>query len=268
MAKEDEETTKVSEYDFRNISVVITGASRGIGFGVAHAFASYGADLHLIASGETIHEVGKSLTKLTGVPIKTYQCDISDKTRVDAVFSQIGVVDVLVNNAGLERPTPMADTDPKVAETFARIININVLGTFYVTHAAIPKMSSGGSIIITSSIWGKTAVAEFSAYCASKHANIGFMRSISKELGPAGIRVNAVCPGWVETDAAMKSLAWMSEKTAIAEPELLNEIVSAQSLSGLMQPADVSQLYLYLASALSSNITGQAINIDRGEVLG
>ena len=94
------------------------------------------------------------------------------------------------------------------------------------------------------------------------------MRSISKELGPAGIRVNAVCPGWVETDAAMKSLAWMSEKTAIAEPELLNEIVSAQSLSGLMQPADVSQLYLYLASALSSNITGQAINIDRGEVLG
>jgi 3-hydroxybutyrate dehydrogenase len=94
------------------------------------------------------------------------------------------------------------------------------------------------------------------------------MRSLSKELGPEGIRVNAVCPGWVETEAAMKSLAWMSQKTKMAEPELLDEIVGSQSLSGLMQPSDVSQLYLYLASSLSSNITGQAINIDRGEVLG
>ena len=129
-------------------------------------------------------------------------------------------------------------------------------------------MSRGGSIIITSSIWGKTAVANFSAYCASKHANIGFMRSLSKELGPLGIRVNAVCPGWVETTAAMNSLNWMSTKFNLDKKDLLNDIISSQSLEGLMKPVDASQLYLYLASSFSSNITGQAINIDRGEVLG
>ena len=129
-------------------------------------------------------------------------------------------------------------------------------------------MSRGGSIIITSSIWGKTAVANFSAYCASKHANIGFMRSLSKELGPLGIRVNAVCPGWVETTTAMNSLNWMSTKFNLDKKDLLNDIISSQSLEGLMKPVDASQLYLYLASSFSSNITGQAINIDRGEVLG
>ena len=256
------------ELDFRNKSVVITGASRGIGFGVAEAFASLGADLHLISSGKTIHEAGKKLSELTDVPIKTYQCDISDKHKVNEVLSQIETIDVLINNAGLERPTPINSPDPQLIDDFERIININVLGTFYVTRASVGKMSKGGSIIITSSIWGKTAVSEFSAYCSSKHANIGFMRSLSKELGPQGIRVNAVCPGWVETESAMKSLAWMSQKTEMEESELLDEIVAAQSLTGLMQPSDASQLYLYLASSLASNITGQAINVDRGEVLG
>ena len=256
------------ELDFRNKSVVITGASRGIGFGVAEAFARLGADLHLISSGKTIHEAGKKLSELTDVPIKTYQCDISDKHKVNEVLSQIETIDVLINNAGLERPTPINSPDPELIDDFERIININVLGTFYVTRASVAKMSKGGSIIITSSIWGKTAVSEFSAYCSSKHANIGFMRSLSKELGPQGIRVNAVCPGWVETEAAMKSLAWMSQKTEMEESELLDEIVAAQSLTGLMQPSDTSQLYLYLASSLASNITGQAINVDRGEVLG
>lgn len=256
------------EFEFRNKSVVITGASRGIGFSVAHAFTRSGANIHILSSGKGIHEAGKTLEEKTGCKIKTYQCDISDKSKVDEVMSKIKKIDVLVNNAGLERPTPIRDPNPRIDDDFERIISINILGTFYVTRAAVPKMSAGGSIIITSSIWGKTAVADFSAYCSSKHANIGFMRSLSKELGPVGIRVNAVCPGWVETEAAMKSLSWMSEKTQINEPELLNEIVTAQSLPGLMQPSDVSQLYLYLASSFSSNITGQAINIDRGEVLG
>ena len=257
-----------AEYDFSNKSVVITGASRGIGFGVAQAFIRNGATVHIISSGKGIHEAGKSLESMTSCKIKSYQCDISDKIKLAEVLSEIETIDVLVNNAGLELPTPMTDPDLEVDRNFERIIEINVLGTFYVTRATIPKMSKGGSIIITSSIWGKTAVAEFSAYCASKHANIGFMRSLSKELGPLGIRVNAICPGWVETEAAMRSLAWMSAKTQTNETELLNEIMAAQSLPGLMQSSDVSQLYLYLASSLSSNITGQAINIDRGEVLG
>jgi len=94
------------------------------------------------------------------------------------------------------------------------------------------------------------------------------MRSLSKELGPAGIRVNAVCPGWVETEAAMKSLKWMSQKNQTTEKDLLKEIVDAQSIDGLMRPEDISQTYLFLASHYAANITGQAINVDRGEVLG
>ena len=200
-----------SAFDFTNKSVVVTGASRGIGYGVAEAFARHGAEVHILASGEGIFSAGEKLSSKEDI-VKSYQCDISHKGEVDKIIGMIDRIDVLVNNAGLERPTPIASRDSVIIADFERIISINVLGTFYVSHAAIPKIPKGGSIIITSSIWGKTAVAEFSAYCASKHANIGFMRSLSKELGPAGIRVNAVCPGWVETETAMKSLKWMAKK--------------------------------------------------------
>jgi len=257
-----------SAFDFTNKSVVVTGASRGIGYGVAEAFARHGAKVHILASGEGIFSAGEKLSSIEGYHVKSYQCDISRKDEVDNILSKIDQIDVLVNNAGLERPTPIASQDSGIIADFERIISINVLGTFYVSHAAIPKIPKGGSIIITSSIWGKTAVAEFSAYCASKHANIGFMRSLSKELGPAGIRVNAVCPGWVETEAAMKSLKWMSQKNQTTEKDLLKEIVDAQSIDGLMRPEDISQTYLFLASHYAANITGQAINVDRGEVLG
>jgi 3-hydroxybutyrate dehydrogenase len=147
----------MAELDFSNKSVVITGSSRGIGFGVAEAFASHGADLHLISSGKTIHEAGEKLTKIANNPVKAYQCDISDKHKVVEVLSEIETIDVLINNAGLERPTPINSPDPQLIDDFERIININVLGTFYVTRASVAKMSKGGSIIITSSIWGKNS---------------------------------------------------------------------------------------------------------------
>ena len=108
---------------------------------------------------------------------------------------------------------------------------------------------------------------DFSAYCATKHATLGFMRSMAHELGPRGIRVNAVCPGWVRTDASMLSLKKMSERTGIAEETLLDDIVGAQVFAGLMEPGDIASLYLFLASDAAANITGQAVVIDRGEVM-
>jgi 3-hydroxybutyrate dehydrogenase len=128
-------------------------------------------------------------------------------------------------------------------------------------------MRAGGRIVLTSSIWGRTAVGEFSAYCASKHANLGFMRSIAHELGPRGITVNAVCPGWVKTDAAMMSLANMSKRANRSEKDLLAEIVSAQVIGGLMEPEDMASLYMFLASDEAKDITGQAYELDRGEVM-
>jgi 3-hydroxybutyrate dehydrogenase len=141
------------------------------------------------------------------------------------------------------------------------------MGTYYVTRDALPKMHKGGRIIVTSSMWGKTAVAEFSAYCTSKHANIGFMRSLAQELAPRGISVNAVCPGWVRTKASMRSLAAMAERENRSEDELLAEIVGAQAIGGLMEPEDMVATYLFLASAAADNITGQAFTVDRGEIM-
>ena len=101
---------------------------------------------------------------------------------------------------------------------------------------------------------------------ASKHAIIGLTKTWAKELGPSGIRVNAICPGWVRTEASMRSLARMAERTGADETELLADIVGAQALPGLMEPADVAGPYLFLASGLAGNITGQTLGVDRGEV--
>jgi 3-hydroxybutyrate dehydrogenase len=155
----------------------------------------------------------------------------------------------------------------EVEKTFARIIEINVIGTYYVTREALPLMSAGSAIVITASIWGKTGASDFAAYVTSKHANIGFMRVLAKELGPREIRVNAVCPGWVKTRAALRSLSKVSETAGISEDEMLGQILAAQALPGLMEPDDVASLYLFLASDLAKNITGQAVNVDRGDTM-
>ena len=183
------------------------------------------------------------------------------------VVGGLGKLDVLVNNAGLELITPILEPGDEVERRFERIIGINVIGTYYVTREAVKSMASGGRIILTSSIWGKTAAAEFSAYVASKHANIGFMRVLAKELGPRGITVNAVCPGWVKTRAALRSLGEMSRRAGRPPADMLKDILAAQALDGLMEPADIADLYLFLASEHARAITGQAYNIDRGELL-
>ena len=148
-----------------------------------------------------------------------------------------------------------------------RIIEINVIGTYYVTREAVPLMGPGSSIVLTSSVWGKSGAADFSAYVTSKHANIGFMRTLAKELGPRGIRVNAVCPGWVRTRAALRSLTEVAARAGVSEDAMLADILSAQALPGLMEPDDVAGLYLFLASDHAASVSGQAYNVDRGEVM-
>ncbi len=256
-----------TRFDFHDQHVLVTGASRGIGYAVAAAFADSGARLTLLADDAGTETAAKALLTGSGCTVDSRRCDITQREQVSAAFADMAHIDVLVNNAGLELITPMLSDEPDVEDNFCRIIEINVLGTYFVTRAALRHMGPGGRIVFTASQWGKTAVADFSGYCASKHANIGFMRSLSKELAPNHIRVNAVCPGWVRTDASMRSLRAMAVREGRTEQALLDEIVAGQAFGGLMEPEDVAQTYLFLASDAAQNITGQAIVADRGELM-
>ncbi|KFE35270.1 SDR family NAD(P)-dependent oxidoreductase [Thioclava atlantica] len=248
-------------FDFTGTSVLVTGASRGIGLGIAEGFAQAGADLTILSETEEVFEAAR------GLGAKPLLCDISDRSAVADALSGIDRLDVLVNNAGMERPTPLNGPAPQTDDTFERVIAVNVTGTQNVTRTLAGRISDGGRVILTSSIWGKTSVPEFSAYAASKHAMIGLARTWALELGPRAITVNAVCPGWVMTGAAKASLAAMSRSTGRSEDELLGEVMEAQAIGGIMEPSDMAGLYLFLASDAAANITGQAISIDRGEIL-
>jgi 3-hydroxybutyrate dehydrogenase len=240
--------------------VVITGSSRGIGLGIAKRFAAAGAGMHLIADGEEVLDVAKDLGATAAV------ADIADAAEVSNALSKPQRIDVLVNNAGLERLTPIAEGGEEVEAVFRRIIEVNVIGTQLVTRRALKLMQPGGSIINTASIWGRVAEPLFGAYVASKHAIIGLTKTWAKELGSQRIRVNAVCPGWVRTESSMRSLAFMAQRRQVGEDRLLTEIVGGQAFPGLMEPIDVAETYLFLASDLSANITGQSVGVDRGEV--
>lgn len=243
-----------------NRSVVITGASRGIGHAIARGFASAGADLHLIADDPSVMSVADELRA------RGYVADITSRTALEQVFAKIGNVDVLVNNAGLERLTPLADLSDDNARIFRRIIDINITGTFLATQHALPRMGINGRVISTSSAWGRAPEPLFSAYVASKHAIIGLTKTWAKELGPRGITANAVAPGWVRTEASLRSLEEMARRQQRSEQEMLGDILAGQAIDGLMDPDDVVGPYLFLASSMAGNITGQTIGIDRGEV--
>lgn len=240
--------------------VVITGSSRGIGLGVAEAFAAQKCRLLLLADDRAVFDVAQRL----GCDAQI--ADITDPGALNAALKPLPKIDVLINNAGLERLTPLAErTDDNLA-TFRRVLDVNVTGTFIATQSALPKMSSGARVIVTASTWSRAAEALFGAYVASKHALIGLIKTWTRELGPLGINVNGVAPGWVNTAGAMRSLATLSTRESRPESEILEGILSGQSLPGLMSPSDIVGPYLYLASDLARNVTGQTIGIDRGEV--
>jgi NAD(P)-dependent dehydrogenase (short-subunit alcohol dehydrogenase family) len=246
--------------NFNGKITVITGASRGIGLGIAQGFAAAGAELVLIADDENVIARARELGG------EGFVADITDAAAITKIFATLPRIDILINNAGIERLTPLDDPSDEVAATFARVLAINVTGTYLVTRAAIPKIPRGGRIISTSSVWGRVGEPLFGAYVASKHAVIGLTKAWSRELGPLGINVNAVAPGWVETESALRSLKFMAQRRALPEATLLEEILAGQSLPGLMQPIDMAGPYMFLASPFAENVTGQTLGADRGEV--
>lgn len=245
----------MESYGLQNKRVLVTGASRGIGLGVAKAFAEAGAHVALLAESGAVIEAAKGIGT-------AYRCDLTDPVAIAALDT--GPLDILINNAGLEFETRLLD--PTAADRVDHMLALNVGGMFRLTQHLLPHLADGGAIVNTASVWGRTAPAGFSGYAATKHAVIGLTRSWSRELSSRRIRVNAVCPGWVGTEAALRSLTAMATERGVPEATVQAEIEATQDIPGLMTPADVASLYLFLASPLAANITGQAINVDRGEL--
>jgi 3-hydroxybutyrate dehydrogenase len=247
--------------------VLVTGANRGIGFAVAKGFAEAGARLTILSEAAAIHEAAEAIERETGARVDALQCDISERAAVAQAIAPLGRLDILINNAGIQPITPIRAPGEEVEATFRRVFEINVLGTYYVTREAVKRMEAGGRIVFTASVWSKSAAANYSAYVASKHAVLGFMRTLAKELGPEGIAVNAVCPGWVRTEGAMEPVREDARFQGCSEQDLIDEAVNLQAMGGLMEPEDIASAFLFLASDAAKNITGQTLHVDRGEFM-
>jgi len=261
--------------DYCNQCVVISGAASGIGKALAYAFAGQGARLVLLdRNADALAVVARQLSTLADVTpgtVRSFCVDLANDGEVqrcaDWLHADAVAIDVLVNNAGMELPTPLEDADATANQRWQTQLDNNVVSMVRLTRALPPLLRDGGSIINQASIWGLSAVAGFSAYCASKHAVIGLTRSLAWELGSRRIRVNAVCPGWVATDAAMASLRAMAQASGRSEQQELAQILAGQVIAELLTPEHLAGTFLFLGSPLAQAITGQALVVSHGEVM-
>jgi 3-hydroxybutyrate dehydrogenase len=250
----------------------ITGGGRGIGRAVAFAFACEGARVCVAARTDAeVSRVAAEIIQECGVEAVSFACDVSQSKSVARTFAMLEEkfgrgADILVNNAGIAESAPLLKTTD---ELWQRLLSVNLSGTFYCTRAALPAMLARGwgRVINIASIAGKTGAPYVAAYAASKHGVLGLTRSVALETATKGITVNAICPGYVETEMAAHAISNITAKTGktVEEARQILERMSPQNR--LVTPEEVAALALLLASDEGRGITGQAINVDGGSVL-
>ncbi|MFN2498503.1 MAG: SDR family NAD(P)-dependent oxidoreductase [Pyrinomonadaceae bacterium] len=256
----------------QNRIALITGGGRGIGRAIAHAFAGEGAQVAVAArTQEQVESVAKELTEQFQVQALAIACDVSDGNSVKAMFDKVAKgfgrgPDILVNNAGIAESALLTRTDN---DLWRRIQGINLDGTFYCMRAVLPQMieRGWGRIINIASIAGKIGAPYIAAYSASKHGVLGLTRSASQEVAKNGITVNAICPGYVETDMTTGAVENITNKTSLTKDQALDSIKKMSPQNRLITSEEVAALALLLASEEGRGINGQAINIDGGGVL-
>lgn len=247
---------------------LVTGGGSGIGRATALRFAEEGARVAICGRrGDRLADT-RRLAAEVGRELEPMELDVTDAEAVDralpAVVERLGGLDTLVNNAGVGGPNACS-TDGQ--DRWREILAANLDGVFYVTRAALAHIPDGGRILNVSSVLGKFGVPGYTAYCTSKHGIIGFTRALALELAPRRITVNAVCPGWVETDMARAGMGHLGQELGISYEQARENALQQVPLQRILEPAEIAALLAWLASEEASGMTGQAVNYSGGSAV-
>jgi 3-hydroxybutyrate dehydrogenase len=256
----------------QNRIALVTGGGRGIGRAIALEFAREGAQVAIAARTlEQVEQVARDIADQFQTVALPLVCDVSDVAGVERLFKDVnerfgGGPDILVNNAGIAETAPLIKTDDQL---WHRLLAINLSGTFYCTRAALPSMMERGwgRIINIASIAGKTGAPYIAAYSASKHGVLGLTRSAALEYAAKGITVNAICPGYVDTEMTTRGIENITRKTKLTAEQAMDSLKKMSPQNRLVTAEEVAAVALLLASEEGQGINGQAINVDGGSVL-
>ena len=250
--------------DLRGKTAVITGASQGIGKAIAEVFTENGASVILLARNKS--KLEENIKKL--IHAKYFVLDVSSQENVEKVFNEIGHVDILINNAGILLSETIENTD---ILKWKELMDTNLNGALYCSKSVINNMIKNkyGRIINISSVCGKVGYPFSGAYNVSKFGLIGLTQTLAQEVARDNITVNAICPGWTETQMAEEALSnpKYADYYQIPYEKFKTSSLEAVPIGRYVHPKEVAYLALYLASDYASAITGQAINICGGLVM-
>lgn len=244
------------------LKALVTGGSRGIGLACALQLARDGYDVVVAARGsESLKQAVNAAAEL-GLKLRSLSMDVSDPLSVSAGFAQIGRLDVLVHSAGIGAYSDLMDPDDPA--NWQRVLAVNLTGAYLCARAARSQMPGPGRMIFVSSVLGLRGMRHSHAYCASKHGVIGMVRALAQDLIGDGITVNAVCPGWVNTEMAHHDLAAMAARYDLSLTELEAAELAAIPLGRWIEPQEVAALAAYLSSSAAAALTGQALELSGG----
>lgn len=252
---------------------LVTGGARGIGAAISLALLEQGAHLSVLGRDLAQLQAWRAALPPNLLPqqqIHLLQADVADAAQVQAAFTDalraIGQIDILINNAGQAISAAFLKTD---AELWQRMIAVNLTGSMHCIQQVLPSMleRKSGRIINIASTAGLVGYAYVSAYCAAKHGVLGLTRSLALEVARKGITVNAVCPGYCDTDIVQESIARVMQTTGRSQEQAIAEFVKGNPQQRLVQPQEVANTVLWLCSPGAAAITGQAISVSGGEVM-